>query len=377
MTWAAPIFVHHDAPRSIVDAACALRKHPFTPARTAGGAHRQTLLGATHGRSAMALSRLTIPIDETGGVVNVFHPTTHPHTDGAPLVVLVHGLGGGVDSPYMTRLAQKALARGLVPALVELYPERVVGRPPIFHAGNDALLVHVIEQVVHCMGAREARIIAVSLGGNLVLRALVDERSRSWLTSAVVISPLVDLIGTYRALERPEARVYRKTFLRALVARVRREEALYRGHVDLDRVYASRTVRDFDAAFAAPLGGYVDVWDYYRRASALPHMAHITTPTLILHAADDPLIPVEGLLREEAHRSPHVLIGVTAHGGHAGFVGKKSAVDADRRWAENRAIDFVTTTNARVSDAAGASAEVARPRLHSRVGAPIAFSERT
>jgi predicted alpha/beta-fold hydrolase len=278
----------------------------------------------------------------------------------------------------MSRLAQKALARGFVPALVELYPERVIGRPPIFHAGNDTLLVHVIEQIVERMGASEARVVAVSLGGNLLLRALVDERTTSWLTSAVVISPLVDLIGTYRALERPETRIYRRTFLRALIARVRREEAIYRGHVDLARVYAAKTVRDFDAAFAAPLGGYVDVWDYYRRASALPHLARITTPTLILHAADDPLIPVEGLLRDEAHRSPHVLIGVTSHGGHAGFVGRKSAIDVDRRWAENRALDFIaTTSNAHVRNPVSTFVEVPPQRLEPRGGEPIAYSERT
>lgn len=341
MSFAAPLFLHDDAPRALVDAARALRRAPFVPHVGARGPHRQTLLTAAQGPTPLALTTHALHVDDRGTTVRVHVPEGHVHGREKKLVVVVHGLGGGLDSPYMPRIAAKIRARGATPILVELYPTGTRGRPPIFHAGNHALLNAVVDGVRALFDVPTVSIVAVSLGGNIALRALADDGAASRFDRATVISPLVDLMGTYRALERPSARIYRMAFLRSLCARVRGDEALFAPHVDLARVYGARTVRAFDEAFAAPLGGYEDVWDYYRRAAALPTMANIAVPTLVLHAADDPLIPVEGVLREEARRSPHVLIAVTAHGGHAGFVAHRSKSGADRRWAENSALDFV------------------------------------
>jgi len=362
MTWAAPLFVHDDAPRVVVDAARALRRAPFVPHVTARGPHRQTLLTAAPARSPLALTAHALPVDDRGTMVSVHVPEGHVHARTAPVVVIVHGLGGGLDSPYMTRLARKVLARGATPVLVELYPTGTRGRPPIFHAGNHALLNVVVDRVRERFATPSLSVVAVSLGGNIALRALADEGARARFDRAAVISPLVDLMGTYRALERPSARVYRTAFLRSLCARVRADEALFAPHVDLDSVYRARTVRAFDAAFAAPLGGYDDVWDYYRRAAALPTMAAISVPTLVLHAADDPLIPVEGALREEARRSPNVLIAVTTHGGHAGFVAQRAMHGTDRRWAENSALAFVLDDVVRAPVDAGTRARAPSSR---------------
>ena len=44
--------------------------------------------------------------------------------------------------------------------------------------------------------------------------------------------------------------------------------------------------------FTAPLAGFADAHDYYARASSGPLLRHIAVPTLIVTAANDPIIPV-------------------------------------------------------------------------------------
>ena len=46
---------------------------------------------------------------------------------------------------------------------------------------------------------------------------------------------------------------------------------------------------DFDAAVTAPVFGHATVRDYYMTASSTNLLPNIKTPTLVLHALDDPI----------------------------------------------------------------------------------------
>jgi predicted alpha/beta-fold hydrolase len=76
---------------------------------------------------------------------------------------------------------------------------------------------------------------------------------------------------------------------------------------------------EFDDAVTAPLHGFLGVDDYYARSSAGPLLATIETPSLLLHAANDPFLPVAALPRHE-HLPASVTLEVHAGGGHVGFV---------------------------------------------------------
>jgi predicted alpha/beta-fold hydrolase len=51
-----------------------------------------------------------------------------------------------------------------------------------------------------------------------------------------------------------------------------------------------RTFWDFDGKVTAPLNGFRDVHDYYRRASSHFFLGQNRTPTLIIHSSDDPFV---------------------------------------------------------------------------------------
>jgi predicted alpha/beta-fold hydrolase len=74
-------------------------------------------------------------------------------------------------------------------------------------------------------------------------------------------------------------------------------------------------------------------------------MGHIRIPTLIIHAADDPFIPIEPLRDSSVIENSHILLIETERGGHVAFVSDEPRGDEDRFWAENRVIDFCKALN--------------------------------
>ena len=88
--------------------------------------------------------------------------------------------------------------------------------------------------------------------------------------------------------------------------------------LDVDALRAARTLHRFDDVFTAPLHGFRDADDYWRRASAKPRLRDIRVPALLLNARNDPFVPAASL--PAPHEvGPCVTLWQPAHGGHVGF----------------------------------------------------------
>ena len=80
-----------------------------------------------------------------------------------------------------------------------------------------------------------------------------------------------------------------------------------------------RTFWEFDDRVTAPLNGYLNVDDYYRRASSRYFLGTIDTPTLIIQSTDDPFV-FKHSIPEPSELSPCTQLELHAKGGHVGFL---------------------------------------------------------
>ena len=128
-------------------------------------------------------------------------------------------------------------------------------------------------------------------------------------------------------------------FLRSLRRKVMAKEALLAGRCDVEAVRRARTLREFDDAITAPLHGFEDAADYYRRASSAVLEA-IRVPTLLLQSEDDPFLPARHLPRDAVRRNPAPVAAFTRRGGHVGFVGG-ALPWRPRFWREAEAARFL------------------------------------
>src|SRR5690606_31085251 len=81
-----------------------------------------------------------------------------------------------------------------------------------------------------------------------------------------------------------------------------------------------RSFWDFDGRFTAPLHGYADAQDYYRRASSRYFLDAIRIPTLLIQALDDPFVFPHSLPQAD-ELAPGTTLELHARGGHVGFIG--------------------------------------------------------
>ena len=265
-----------------------------------------------------------------------------------PTLVLLHGLEGSANAPYMKGLAIRAIRAGF--NVVRLN-QRNCGRTEhlsttLYHSGLSGDPAAVIEELAEHDGLGSIAVIGYSLGGNLALRmaGVYGEAAPPALGAVCAVSPPIDLARAADEIERLPNALYQRNFLRDLKARLRRKAALFPGRYPVEGLSRIRTIREFDNRYTAPHFGFRDAADYYRRASALAVADRIRVPTLIISAADDPFIPV-GPFREPAVvGNPHIRIVLTRWGGHCGFIERSAAgPDGDRYWAERQAVGFAQT----------------------------------
>jgi hypothetical protein len=327
----------------------AFASKPFVPHPLFAGAHAQTIVSSTHfprrrafrEESARYESRL---FEVEPGTRVLLKCRWQTERRAAPTLLLLHGLEGSTDSLYVLGTAQKAFGRGF--NVVGMNMRNCGGTehltPTLYHSGMTNDIHRVInDELAGREGLREIYVVGFSMSGNMVLRLAGNygrEAPRA-LAGLCAVSPSIDLSGCADFIERRANTVYRWSFLRSLRRRVRAKRRLHPALFDTRGLWRVRTLRQFDGRYTAPLGGYRDAADYYARASSQPVIARIQLPTLIVHAADDPVIPVEPFRDPSIAANPEVLLVVTEHGGHVGFLADANR-DEDRHWAENRVVEF-------------------------------------
>ena len=311
----------------------------FKPAWWLPGPHLQTLWPVLFRRRTplnARQERLELP---DGDFLDLLW---HDTGDG-PLVLVLHGLEGSVRSHY---------AGGLVTALaregyrsVFMHFRGCSGRPNRlprgYHSGETGDLGQVIDHIRERTGAPPAAAVGFSLGGNVLLKALGEQRKAAVLRSAVVVSVPFLLNDCAERLNLGLSRLYRDHLLRRLRASYRAKFRQIASPLDVD-VEKLVTFRDFDDRVTAPLHGFEGVDHYYGNASSRQYITRITVPTLIIHAEDDPFmwpstVPKPGEL------PPPVKLELSRHGGHVGFVAGRLPW-RPIYWAEQRIMRHLAET---------------------------------
>lgn len=253
----------------------------------------------------------------------------HLHTDdpGAPLLVLFHGLEGSSQSHYARAMAAWAMASRWQLALAHFRgcSGELNRAPRAYHSGDHAEIQHILQRLAHDhrqKGGRRRHAVGVSLGGNaLMLWAAVQGEAAAELVQSVtsICSPL-DLTASGHAIGRGLNRcIYTPYFLRTMVPKAMSKWAQYPGLFDQDAMRQVKDLYQFDNLFTAPLHGFADADDYWRRASAKPRMRDIRIPAYVVNALNDPFIPADSL-PTTAQVSAACRLIYTHHGGHVGFV---------------------------------------------------------
>ena len=243
---------------------------------------------------------------------------------GRPDVALVaHGLEGSADRAYIRGMTRALAARGWSVCAWNMRgcsgePNRTLGA---YHSGSshdlDAVVAHALAG-----GAERVALVGFSLGGNVTLKWLGEQGADvdARVVGAVALSVPVDLASSADVMEHWSRRLYMRRFLRSLEHKVAEKATRYADVPDAAAVRQMTTFREFDGHFTAPVHGFADAQDYWRRASSLPLLGDIRVPTLLVQAQDDPFLSRACFPVGTARSSDRLRLLAPRFGGHVGFM---------------------------------------------------------
>ena len=251
------------------------------------------------------------------------------------LVLLMHGLGGSSCRSGLRRMGFTLQHAGFAVLRLNMRgagPGRAFARGTYAASCNSDLLP-ALARARQLAAGQPLLGMGISLGGTKLLNALLT--GPGLLDGLVTISSPLDLAACSAQIERPRNRIYKRWLLQRLVAQTladpfgvsEEEREALAGHGPLGPM---ESIRAFDGAITAPRWGYRSVDHYYREASPLQRLqAYLEDsrfsapsqlpPTLVVHAIDDPWVPVAAAQALAALNLPGVEVLLTAAGGHNGF----------------------------------------------------------
>lgn len=247
----------------------------------------------------------------------------------APVVLLVHGLGGSSASAYVRYCASELLRRGIRPVAMNMRGSS--GEPNraqrLYHAAAYEDVEFVLKKLFEEHPEVERfGVVGFSLGASIVLNLVgrLGKELDPRVAAAVAVSPPLDLLKGADALENGAGKKWTRYLLSGLRTILKpRLETFVAPGVDAHKAYEAQTIRMFDEYLIAPLHGYPDSTTYYKKASSVPFLKAIARPTLVIRSRDDPFLAPTDVDIPELKDNEHIVPVLTEHGGHIGYVVQK------------------------------------------------------
>jgi len=315
----------------------------FTPQGILKNRHLQTLYAPLFRRQPTP--KVTIErfeLDDGDFVECYWHPT--PPTDNRPIIILFHGLAGSFHSPYIQGAMRTLSAQGFAVVLMHFrgcakHPNRL---PRSYHSGDTGDARAWIYALQHRYPQSPLHAVGYSIGGNMLLKLLGEDKDNTPLRSAVSVSAPLDLAISAKQINQGFAKLYQRHLLaplkKTLLEKYQQFDMEKILGVSPQSIQAITSIEEFDEYYTAPINGFKSAQHYYKACSAKAYLQEIHTPTLIIHALDDPFM-TPAILPKTGEYSSSVQWACSPHGGHVGFV--EGGLFSPRYWLEEKITTFL------------------------------------
>ena len=244
-------------------------------------------------------------------LTGAFHP---PRRASDTVVVVVHGVGGDIDSHYVQLAALAATSAGLGCLRLNMRGADLSGAD-LYHAG----LTDDIDAAIRSLrGFDHVVLIGYSLGGHLALRYALDDHDPRLRAVAAVCAPL-DLTRASQDIDGLGRLPYRRYVMESLKTMARALDARGRLPVPLRHVLSIRRFREWDDRVVASRFGFADAEDYYARTSVGRRLHALTLRSLFVGAPHDPMVLPRACRPSLRRASPALEVRWLDRGGHVGF----------------------------------------------------------
>ncbi len=245
----------------------------------------------------------------------------HPDAGRRPLAVLIHGWEGSSDSLYLLSCAAHLFTAGF-----DIFRLHLRDHGPSHHLNEGVFHSCRIEEAVDAVRIIQERfargpllLAGFSLGGNFAARIAARAPAEQIdLACTVGVCSVLNPRHTLRALETGWP-IYRFYFLRkwqrSLHLKAHYFPELYRP----GEFSAIKSLMQLTEYFVMEHSDYPDIETYFRGYALVGDtLRKLSSPTHLVFAADDPIIPIADL--KHIARPAALKVTQTNHGGHCGYL---------------------------------------------------------
>ena len=276
-------------------------------------------------------------------------------------IIGTYGIVGSLDNQWpLSCLGMKAFAKGYA---IVLFDWRAHGKtaelsPTVtsdgLYEGEDFVQIAAQAKSLGCPAP--FWFTGYSLGGQLALWGIKAAQTMNEslkisideIAGGAVLCPNMDSIRALRYLVAdPWGKYLEKAIAHQLNILAWKLHRFHPAEFDPAIIEQINTIWGFDHELIIDRLGFASVEDYYTASSPLPLLPHISKPTLIIYAADDPMFDPTLVpdIQAACADNPAIDLTLTAHGGHVGYVssqkGQAIAGDPDPWWAWNRILAWI------------------------------------
>lgn len=282
--------------------------------------------------------KLTLP---DGDFVNLIWAGEVQKASG--LIVMFHGLEGSIRSHYTNDMAANFVKQGY--AVVLMHFRGCGGEhnatPRAYHSGETGDAWYLLNWLDEKFPDTPKVAMGFSLGANMLLKLLSEQPQQQIIKAAMAVSTPFNLDICSNSINQGFSRVYQAYLLKSMVnnllAKMQKMDYAQLLKVSEAQIKQFKNFRHFDEHITAPLHGFMGADDYYQKCSSDKFLGKIATPTLIVHAKDDPFMH-ESIVPQAEMLSASVCLEVSEKGGHVGFM--QGVPWRPKIWMQQRANTF-------------------------------------
>jgi len=236
------------------------------------------------------------------------------------LVIMLHGWEGSVDSNYLLSTAVTLDRNGFDTFRLNFrdHGDSHHLNEGLFHS---CLLEEVLDAVATVAGEYDGPVFLTgfSLGGNFALRIARHAPERGLkLERVIAVSPVIRPHHVLDAMEQGLP-IYERYFVHKWRRSLKHKQSLFPERYNLQPWFRLGRVRTQTEWLVERLTEFEDIDAYLEGYSvAGDYLAGLETSTLIITAADDPIIPIADI--RALPRPPALDIEIVERGGHCGFL---------------------------------------------------------